>query len=202
MEFPIIRYSKLKRYHLIDVNEVELNLEDLILDQKTLIPTHLMLGAGFFEELMEELGKKGDIDELAPLNIIKEIDKEYMLIEMPFEELETTNKKGVLPFSAIKFSDLLKYNIKAGASEFYLKLNDIEINGSDSQFIFISPELKEQLLKENYRQRIEIQIKISNTIITHDTIQLPFTKQDIIALIRNSVEPKPRGKSTIKINPQ
>ena len=38
--------------------------------------THLMLGAGFFEEYMEVVGKRPDIDELAEIELMEIIDDE------------------------------------------------------------------------------------------------------------------------------
>jgi sporulation protein YlmC with PRC-barrel domain len=184
----------LKRYHFVDINNIDIgSLEDLVLDVDTLVPTHLLLGAGFFEELMEELGEKADVDELAPIEIVFEKAQEMMLVNLPFDNLQTTSNKGALPFKGVKYSDLLKLPIIDSSQQFEGSLSDIEIHGSKSRFIFRSPLITENLQNQGYYQSFEISFLTSHITLQDNQILLPCAFEDVLQKVREKVEPQMRG---------
>jgi hypothetical protein len=197
--FSKIRFSKLKRYHFVDVNDIDIgSLEDLVLDVGTLVPTHLLLGAGFFEELMEELGEKADVDEIAPIDIVSEKGQETMLVNSPFDILQTTSNKGALPFNGVKYSDLLKLPINDSSQQFEGSLIDIEIHGSISRFIFRSPLITENLQNQGYFQSFEISFLTSQITLQGNQILLPCAFKDILQKVQEVVEPQMRGITHIE----
>ncbi len=87
-------FSQLQRCVFLDKNNVEIgSIEDLVLDEK-LYPTHLVLGSGFYEEFLEEVGDRDNIDELAELSLIKKIDNDTYKIKEPVENLPKTDING------------------------------------------------------------------------------------------------------------
>ena len=76
-----IRLSKLRRLHFVDVDDNDVgSLEDITFSVDNLAPQHLILGSNFFEELMEEIGKRENIDEIAPLSIVSDIDSNHAIL--------------------------------------------------------------------------------------------------------------------------
>jgi sporulation protein YlmC with PRC-barrel domain len=199
LTFSKIRFSKLKRYHFVDINDIDIgSLEDLVLDVDTLVPTYLLLGAGFFEELMEELGEKADVDELAPIDSVSEKAQETMLVNLPFDDLQTTSNKGALPFAGIKYSDLLKLPIIDSSQQFEGSLIDMEIHGNKSRFIFRSPLITENLQNQGYYQSFEISFLTSQITLEDNQILLPCAFEDILQKVREIVEPQMKGITHIE----
>ncbi|MHA2249293.1 MAG: hypothetical protein ACXAD7_02975 [Candidatus Kariarchaeaceae archaeon] len=196
MTFPKIRYSKLKRYNFVDINDVEIgSLEDIVVDKEGLFPTHLILGAGFFEEFLEELGKKGNIDELAPFDIISMDENDDVIIGKPVEELITTNEKGYLPISGYKYADLMKFIIKSQDETLDADLVDIELDGLNSRYFFRFHDLQDKLQQSGYGQRFEVSFLASHIKIEVEVLLIPSTLDELLESIKNNIEPKMRGKS-------
>lgn len=199
--FNKIRYSVLKRRNFLDINNVEVSIEDLLLDVHTRHPTHLVIGAGFYEEFLEDIEEKDDIDELAELSIISEIDAITYRINDLVENLQRTDKKGNPPFSAIKFDDLLKFDILDKNNEQKQELFDFEIS-ENPYFIFNSYSLDNEMRTHGYGQRFEIYYASSllNIDLENKLIQLPVSFDNLVERITKNIEPKMRGKSHYFIN--
>ena len=196
-----IRFSVLKRRNFLDLNNVEASIEDLLLDVNTKHPTHLVVGAGFYEEYMEDIEEKDDIDELAELSLILEIDPITYRINDIIENLERTDKNGIAPFPAIKFQDLFKYDIIDTNNEKKQELFDFEIS-DDPYFIFNSYDLDNEMRSHGYGQRFEIYYSASIIYVDQENkkIQLPVSFNKLVERISSSVEPKIRGKSLFIFN--
>jgi hypothetical protein len=155
-----------------------------------------VIGAGFYEEYMEDIEEKDDIDELAELSMILEIDAITYRINEIIDNLVRTDKKGIAPFPAIKFQDLFKYDIINSDIENKLELFDFEIS-DDPYFIFNSYALDNEMRSHGYGQRFEIYYSSSLVTIDQENkrIQLPLSFSNIIERITKNIEPKMRGKS-------
>lgn len=193
-----MRYSELKYYHFLDSEEQEMGtLEDLVLDTDTLEPSHLLLGAGFFAEFLEHKGDLEDIDELAPLDLVKEIDADYIILSESLSNLQTTSKEGKLPISGNKFSTLCKLPVFLQDNQIDAELFDIEINGKDSKLYFSYIELSKELGSHHYGQRFDICVRVDKVQINQETIRLPLSFDELRQYVIEEVEPKPRGRTTI-----
>ena len=199
--FNKIRYSILKRRNFLDINNVEASIEDLLLDINSRHPTHLVIGAGFYEEFLEDIEEKDDIDELAELSIISEIDAITYRINDLIENLERTDKKGKPQFSAIKFQDLFKFKVFDKNNEEKQELFDYEIS-EHPYFIFNSYYLDNEMRTHGYGQRFEIYYSSSvvNIDLENKIIQLPISFDNLVERITKNIEPKMRGKSYYIIN--
>ncbi|MCH8906680.1 MAG: hypothetical protein IH840_06295 [Candidatus Heimdallarchaeota archaeon] len=200
MGLPKIRFTKLKRYHFVDSEDLDVgNLEDVTLDKDSLVPHHLILGAGFFEELMEELGKREDIDEIAPLELISEIQGDHVIISRPIDELPRTDKNGKMPakYNVLMFSSLYEFGLIDQEGDIDATLLDLELNGDDSKFIFNYPTLQGPLQMEGFGQRFEVAFKVGSISLTKDKIVLPSTHDQLLELTRTTIQPKMRGKSQV-----
>ncbi|MHA2278526.1 MAG: hypothetical protein ACXAC2_22330 [Candidatus Kariarchaeaceae archaeon] len=195
-----IRLTKLRRYHFVDVDDNDVgSLEDITFAKKNLEPKHLILGSNFFEELLEEIGEREDIDEIAPLSIVSEIVGDHVVLSESIDDLERTKGTGEFldKYKVIPYSKLLSYQIhdENGLSE--AELIDVELNGSESHFIFNYDLLKSKLMMEGYMQRFEIAIPIHNIEINDETLVLLTNETDLTAKARDQHQPKDKGKSTV-----
>ena len=199
--FNKIRFSVLKRRNFLDLSNVEASIEDLLLDINTKHPTHLVVGAGFYEEFLEDIEEKDDIDELAELSIILEIDAITYRINEDIDNLERTDKNGQPNFPAIKFQDLFKFEIVDKNNEKRQELFDYEIS-DNPYFIFNSYDLDNQMRMHGYGQRFEIYYSSSiiNIDLENKKILLPLSFDNLVERITKSLEPKIRGKSYYIIN--
>ncbi len=199
--FSKIRFSVLKRRNFLDLNNVEASIEDLLLDISTKRPTHLVVGAGFYEEFLEDIAEKDDIDELAELSIILEIDAITYRINDNIDNLEKTDNNGQPNFPAIKFQDLIKFEIVDENNDRKQELFDYEIS-DDPYFIFNSYDLDNQMRVHGYGQRFEIYYSTSIIKIDKENkkILLPVSFENLVERITKDIEPKMRGKSYYIIN--
>lgn len=198
MPLPKIRYSQLKHYHIIDNHELEIgNLEDIGINIETLQPSSLILGAGFYEELMEEVGKKENIDEIAPIDIVERVDGDFIVLSKKLNELKTTNAKGELPHNQIKFSILSGYDVYDQNGKTKSQLSDIELNKEKSRYIFNYPELDITLKHKGYGQRFDVSFSIRDLEIANGKIILPSRLDDLVQKVENNIAPKNRGKSLL-----
>lgn len=197
-----IRLAKLKRYHFVDSEDNDIGcIEDLTLSKSTLQPTQFLLGSNFFEELLEELGKKGNIDEIVPLDIVSEMDHEHVILSESIENLEVTDENGVIPgdLPLYLYSNILNYKIFDNSGEVDAVLIDIILNYENSCLIFNYSNLKASLMSEGFYQRFEISVPISKIKIEDEKIIILSSKEEMIDKAKSQIKPKEKGKSTIFI---
>ena len=195
-----LRFHALKRYTFVDVEDTEVgSIEDLVLSPDTLYPTHLVLGAGFFEEYLEVLGKKPNIDELAEIFLMELIDNEIIYINKSLDDLIKTDENGKIPFPSMLFSELMKYQVFDTAGKIDCELLDFDISGESSSLIFSHNEIQDEMLLRGYKQRFELVIPLSKVSIADSTLTISTSKDEIINTIEKEIAPKMTGKSIIKI---
>ncbi|OLS28282.1 MAG: hypothetical protein HeimC2_07740 [Candidatus Heimdallarchaeota archaeon LC_2] len=197
-----IRLTKLKRYHFVDADDNDIgSIEDLTLSKSTLEPLHFILGSHFFEELLEELGRKENIDEIAPINIVSEIDNEHVVLSESIDNLEITNEDGEIPDSKsiYRYSKILNYTIFDNSGELDAKLIDLVLNYDKTSFIFNYANLKTNLMKDGFYQRFEISVPISKIKIDDEKIIISTSEEEMIKNAKLQIKPKEKGKSTIMI---
>ncbi|MDH5401051.1 MAG: hypothetical protein OEY49_01060 [Candidatus Heimdallarchaeota archaeon] len=195
-----IRFSILKRYTFLDSDEVEIgSLEDIALDPDTLVPMYFVLGAGFFEELMEEMGKREDIDELVPINDLLKLDDEFVIIKSKLSDLERTSH-GKYPFKTITLSELFKMPVLDSNGQCNAVFFDFQLDGDNIHAIFNYPGVDNKMRSEGYGQRFTIGFTIQSIKVTDYQIILPTSLDDIASKIKNNIEPKMRGKSFLAWN--
>lgn len=197
-----IRLTKLRRLHFVDVDDNDVgSLEDITFGLDNLVPQHLILGSNFFEELMEEIGKRENIDEIAPIGIVSEIDSNHAILSESIDDLErTTGTNAYLEkYHVILYSMFKKYQVQDtnGVSE--AELIDVQLNGSDSQFIFNYPNLKSKLMTDGYMQRFEIAVPINKIKIINEKLVISTHDEDIVSKAKQQHQPKDKGKSTVVI---
>jgi sporulation protein YlmC with PRC-barrel domain len=84
-----IKFGKLKELDVVDSDGLKLgNVIDLWFDLKSRM--WLVLGGGFFEELLEKLKAQPDIDLLVPMDFIKTVTTKAITIDRTKFELEST----------------------------------------------------------------------------------------------------------------
>ena len=198
MSLPKIRYSRLRYYHFIDSQDQDMgSLEDIVLNNDTYEPKYFLLGGGFFEEYLESRGDIEDIDELAPVNLVRGIEDDYVVFKMKFENLTTTTIDGKLPNGMVKFSQLCHLPIDSPENEVSMELFDLILDGSNSRFVFNYIHLSEVLMSEGYQQRFEIAFPIDMIKVENNRIQVPCTTNEILNYIRSNIEHQMRGKSLV-----
>ena len=196
-----LQYKSLKNYTFVDAEDLEVgSIEDLLLDPKTLEPTHLMLGAGFFEEYMEVVGKRPDIDELADINLMEIIDNSTIHINSKIGDLQRTDEDGSIPFDTIPFSTISKMTYILGESTVEGDLLDFEINGSESKFIFQFPSMHEKLVMLGYKQRVIVAISIKQVVVENNIFKIKITLDQIIKRAESEIPPLLNGKSVLTIS--
>ncbi len=197
-----IRLTKLRRYHFVDSEDNDIGcIEDLTLAKSTLEPTHFLLGSNFFEELLEELGKKGNFDEIAPLHLVSEIDHEHVVLSESIDNLEMTNENGEISgdLPVYMYSKILNYKIFDNSGEIDAVLIDLIFNYEKSCLIFNYSDLKASLMSEGFYQRFEISVPISKIKIEDEKIIIHSSKEEMVDKAKLQVKPKEKGKSTILI---
>lgn len=193
------RFLSLKRYTFVDVEDTEVgSIEDLVLSPNSLFPTHLVLGAGFFEEYLEVLGKKPDIDELAEIFLMEIIDNDVIYINKSLDDLIKTDENGIIPFPSILFSELQKYSLEDIDGKIDCELLDFEISGEHSMLIFSHNEIQEEMIQRGYKQRFELIIPLSTISINDSKLKIALSKDEIINKIEKDIPPKMTGKSIVK----
>ncbi len=189
----------MKRYTIIDIENVEIgSIEDLILDPDSLDATHLILGAGFFEELQEELGNKPNIDEIVDLDLTEIIADDTLRIKLKISDLELTDEHGVVQFPHILYTDLKRYEIYINDVVNDGELHDYFIDGNKPAFIFQFPEFQYKMSMLGYRQKLEFVFPIEKVKIDEKKIKLDITEEDLIAVVENTGM-KMTGKSIIYV---
>lgn len=195
-----IRLSKLRRFHFVDVDDNDVgSLEDITFSTNNLIPKHLILGSNFFEELLEEMGERANIDEIAPFEIVSEISKEHVILSKSVDDLERTTGTGeyLEKYQSILYSQLQQYQIFDDNGISGAELIDVDLNGSDSHFIFNYTNLKSKLAMEGYGQRFEIAVLISDMKLVDGKIIISTNEEEIVSKTKQQHEPKQKGKSTV-----
>ncbi|MCE7733884.1 MAG: hypothetical protein GPJ54_03330 [Candidatus Heimdallarchaeota archaeon] len=197
-----IRLTKLRRLHFVDVDDNDVgSLEDITFAIDNLEPQHLILGSNFFEELMEEIGKRENIDEIAPLSIVSEIDSNHAILSESIDDLERTTGSGdyLRKYQVILYSMFQKYEVHDNNGVFDGELIDVQLNGSESQFIFNYPSLKSKLMTDGYMQRFEIAVPLNKIEISSEKLIITTNEEDIALKAKEQHQPKEKGKSTIEI---
>lgn len=195
-----LRYTSLKRFIFVDNEDLEVgSIEDLVLDPETLLPTHLVLGAGFFEEYMEIMGKRPDIDELVEVDKLEQQNDSVILIHQSIDDMIKTDETGLIPFPSILFSHLMTVNATLKSGEEVI-ISDYELSGGDSRLICHIQRLNDEMLKLQFRQRIELLIPLSRVKKSIDQLAISYTLDELIEITKQSVAPKLNGKSKIRIS--
>jgi sporulation protein YlmC with PRC-barrel domain len=84
-----LNFSKLGKLNLVDTDGLKIgNVIDIWFDLNSRM--WLVLGGGFFEELLERLRVQPDIDLLVPMDFIKTIDSEKITLDKTKFEIEST----------------------------------------------------------------------------------------------------------------
>jgi hypothetical protein len=84
-----VKFGKFKELDVLDSDGLKLgNVIDLWFDLKSRL--WLVLGGGFFEELLEKLKAQPDIDLLVPMDFIKTVTTKAITIDRTKFELEST----------------------------------------------------------------------------------------------------------------
>ena len=195
-----IRYYSLKQYTFVDTNDIEPgSIEDLVLSPDTLEPTHLILGAGFFEEFMEDIGNKENIDEIAELSKM-EMKHDIVYLNEQLEDLIRTNKDGSLPFDGILFSHIREFEIYDNNIMHDAEIHDLLI-AKPSALIIQSQNLQKEMKLKGYKQKLEMIIPLTKVKFDekNNIIRVLFDLDDIIAKIEQEIEPRYSGKSLIQL---
>ena len=200
MPLKKIRLTKLRRHHFVDKDDLDVgSLQDLTLDRFKLTPKHLILGSNFFEELLEEMGKKANIDEVASVDTISGVQGNFVILNEKYENLEVTDEEGNLPesFEEIKYSDLSELNIIDREEKGGMDLIDYEMDGDNSRLIFNYPDIQYELMPEGFMQRFEISFHVKDITLSGENIITPSSKDEVIKKVKSTIEPKMKGKSTV-----
>ena len=191
----------MRRYPFVDKSGLDIgSLEDVILRPKDLYPSHLLLGAGFFEEYMEEIGKRENIDEIAELGLVTIIGDEYFQVESNVADLPLT-KDGTLGIPGVLFSSLSTLKIFDGESEIDAELFDLEFDYEKSSFVINHYNLQSQLRGAGYYQRLEVYYPIKYITVTDTQLILPITTEQLFDRIQKEMEPLYKGKSAYYYTP-
>ncbi|MCY3410946.1 MAG: hypothetical protein INQ03_04830 [Candidatus Heimdallarchaeota archaeon] len=193
-----IRYQSMRRYTFVDINDVEVgSLEDLVLNPKDLSATHLLLGAGFFEEYMEEVGKRPNIDEIVEITKMDVIEDHVIQIHEKIDELQTTNENGEIPFDSILFSELITKSITINGTESDIEIDDYLIDTTPKLVIQL-PSVQQALSMKGFRQKFEFLVPISNFTYS-ESINLTLDEQTLVDKIEQTGEYKMTGKTIIDV---
>lgn len=201
MSLDKIRFSNLQRFTFFDKDDIEIgSAVDLLLETNSLEPISLLMGAGFFEELMEEMGRKENQDEIAPLSLIENLDDKNLKINAKLQDLELTDDNGDPYFDCYKLSKLKSLESKDLDDGKDWILEDFLINNKNSYFTFTNTKIDSEMKRFNYGQRFEIYITINSIEIKENLLIIKLRYDDIISQIKETLEAKDRGKSIIYFN--
>lgn len=195
-----IRYQSLKRHTFVDRNLTEIgSVEDLILAPDSLQATHLVLGAGFFEEFQEELGNKPNIDEIAALADMEQYSNTVYRVKKALDELEVTDTQGRVGFPHYLFCNLQKLKIHDLKGPTDGELHDYLISGENSAFCIQLPKFQYEMSMQGYRQKLEFLLPLNMVKINGEIITISTDTESLKSIIEKNLEMKMSGKSIIRI---
>lgn len=198
MPIPSIRYSQLKHLHFVDFDNHEMGtLEDLVLEESTFSPSFLILGSSFFEEFMEEIGERDNIDEIAPIECIDRIEGDYVILSCRLDDLDTTNKKGETGKRGYLLSELMQYTVKLDNEEDIGQFYDYLIDEKSCRFIISLTTITERLYQKGYGQKFNLMVSPQYLKINEEKIEMTISSDDIEQRIIDTIEMRQRGRDLI-----
>jgi hypothetical protein len=172
-------------------------LEDLVLEESTFRPIFLILGSSFFEEFMEEIGERDNIDEIAPIDCIDRIEGDYVILSCKLDDLDTTNKKGETGKSGHLLAELMQYTVNLSNEDEIGQFYDYLIDEKSCRFIISLTTITERLYQKGYSQKFNLMISPKYLKINDKMIELMISSDDIEQRIIDSIEMRQRGRDLI-----
>jgi sporulation protein YlmC with PRC-barrel domain len=196
------RLSQLKRYTVVDKQDYDIGEPiDIALDStKFFTATHIIIGGGFIEELLEELERKNDIDEIARFDDIERIERNLILLSVKGDQLIKTRENGDLPENLIRFNDLAKKAIVNIKQEEIGEILDISIVNTKTSVVMQNLDFNRDMrLKYEYGQRFEFIIPAEKMEMNNNSIIVDLTREQMEQIVLEKFKPTQRGVDKIEL---
>ncbi len=196
-----MRFSKFKRKLIVDNEDVDIGEPIDLIFNESLEITHLIVGGGFIEELLEEIERREDIDIYIPISAIKRITKDLIVLNFNESELTRGKVSVILPANSIIYTKLKVMEIEDIHSNIVGKITDLEFEDlSSPRFIFENEALNEKMRGKGFGQRFEFMVTSASLNIQNDVLSLKSPPlEDIEDVLVNQAKSKNRGKQLIEL---
>jgi sporulation protein YlmC with PRC-barrel domain len=188
-------FSYIGNFKVVDKNNVNIGrIGDALLSKNDLDIDSVIIHGSFFEEKLEDIGIREDIDPIVPVNLISNVDtdKSTITLSESKENLKTTKKDWSPPDNVYQLSKLRKTPVMDNEGEKVGTIIDVYWESNKNYVLVLGGGWLEEFF-ESIRMIADKDLLVPSKIVSSfsvDEIKLSVTRKILKTTLQETLTPE------------